>query len=169
MKLTVFGVVVVTSNVPAVSVIVPPTPNPALVPNCNFVPFNVTLNKFARPDNVDVPLNETVPAVAVKEPPTERSEVRVKLVELVTLPVTLRLLIVIVPEPELLIVLEAPLMVIVPAVAESEPVPDALRLPDTVTDVVVLVDPVRLRLLNEIPLPMMLFDTPLIVVVPPEA
>lgn len=168
MKFTVLGAVVVISNVPAVRVNVPAIPNAEPVPNCKDVPFRVTLNRFAVPDNVEVPVNETVPTVAVREPLTERLDVIEKLVEAVMLPVTFKAFRIMVPLPLLLIILEEPLIVIVPPVAENVPVPLAEKFPVSVNELVVLIDPVRLKLWNEIPLPLIVFDAPLIVTVPPE-
>ena len=168
MKFTVFGVVVVTSKVPAVSASVPAIPKTELEPSCRLVPFSVTLNRFAVPERVEVPVKVTVPAVAESEPPTERFEAREKPVDAVTLPLTLSALNVIAPEPLLLIVFEVPLSVIVPALAENVPVPLAETLPVTVSDVIVLVDPENARLSNEIPVPEIVFATPLIVKIPPE-
>ena len=71
LKSTVLGVVDVTLNVPAVMVNTPAIPRYEPEPSCSDVPFNVTLNRFAVPANVEVPVNVVVPEVDVSEPEIE--------------------------------------------------------------------------------------------------
>ncbi len=99
LKLTVLGLVVITSNVPTVCVNVPATPSIALAPSCSRVPLSVTLKRLAVPDSVELALNVAVPAVAAKLPDTARSEAREKLFVVVMLPGMLKALKAIVPAP----------------------------------------------------------------------
>jgi hypothetical protein len=103
-----------------------------------------------------------VPAVAVSEPPTERSDVIEKLLLVEIVPGTFKALTVIVPAP--LIVFEVPDIVIVPEVADNEPF--TVKFPAIVYELVVPIEPERVRLLKDIPVPLIVFDAPLIVTVP---
>lgn len=121
------------------------------------------MKRLAVPDKLELPMNETVPALAVSEPSTDISEVMEKLTDVETLPVIFNPLNVIEPVP--LIVFELPLIVIVPAEAEKD-VPLTAKFPVIDRELPVLMDPEAVRLLNDIPVPVMLFDVPLIVTVP---
>ena len=79
-------VVVVTSNAPLVKVSAPAIPNVALEPSCSFVPLSVTLNKFAVPEKIEVPLNVAVFAVEEKLPATDKSDATEKLFVVEMLP-----------------------------------------------------------------------------------
>ena len=65
LNVTVLGVEVVTSSVPAVMVNAPAIPKLALVASRSCVPLIVTLNKLAVPFKADVPVKVVVPEVAV--------------------------------------------------------------------------------------------------------
>ena len=67
--------------------------------------------------------------------------------------------------PAPVIVLELPLIVTVPALAVIEP--ETERFPATVKDVVVLIVPLTVRSDNIIPVPLIVFAAPDIIVVPP--
>ena len=147
---------------PALRVSAPPIPKTELEPSWRLVPLSVTLNRFAVPERLDVPLNVAVPAVAVSDPPTETFDEREKLLVVEIVPGTLSELKVIVPAP--LIVLDAPVSEIVLFFEMN--IPLTVRLPATVNEVFPVSVPVTVRLLNEIPLPLMVLDTPLMDTVP---
>ena len=121
LKLTVFGVEVVTSNVPAVSVSKFPTPSTAFADSCKEVPFKVVLKRLAVPLREEVPLNVAVPAVALKLPVTERLDEIEKSDADVREPATTNLLKFLLPVPE--IVFDEPLIV-TSAVPVSKPLTD---------------------------------------------
>ena len=82
-----------------------------------------------------------MPAVAVKVPDTERSDLIEKFRAVVMSPRIFKPLKVSAPAP--LIVLAAPVMVIVPAVAENVPV--TLRLPPMLSEAGVVIEPEMTR------------------------
>ena len=126
---------------PLVRTKVPATPSTELEPNVSFVPLRVTLKRFAVPESDDVPLNVVVPAVADNEPATDKSEAREKLFVVETEPVTLSALRAFVPAP--LMVLPVPLIVMLPALAEREPL--VTRFPPMPNEVAVLTEPDTVR------------------------
>lgn len=69
----------------------PAIPITELVESCNEVPLSVTLNKFAVPFKILVPVKVAVPAEAVKLPLISKTDEMVKFVEVVTLPGMVRL------------------------------------------------------------------------------
>ena len=117
----------------------PAIPSTELAPNCSFAPLSVTLNRLAVPESVDVHTKLAVPAVAanVPVPDTERSDMIEKFLAVVMLPRMFNPLNVSAPAP--LMVLAAPVMVMVPAVAENVPV--TLKLPPTVSEAAVVIEP----------------------------
>lgn len=159
-----FGLVEVTLSVPAVMVKRLAIPNTALVDNCRDVPFKVTLNKFALPFNVLLPVNVAVPAVAVRLPLTSSEVLKVKDEVVVIFPDAFNAYRLIVPLP--LIDLELPVKLILPAVDVRLPATD--KLPLIVRLLEVLIVPEQVRLSNTIPEPAILFVVPLMVKVPGE-
>lgn len=163
LKLTVFGTVDVTLNVPEVSVNVPETPSNDPEPSCSDVPFSVTSARFAVPESVDVPVNVTVPVDAMSEPVTETFELTEKLRAVEIEPVMFSAEKESVPAPEIVFV--EPLKVIVPELAVN--VPAAERSPVISKEDVVETEPeLTEKLLRMIPLPLSVFPVPFIVNVP---
>lgn len=167
LKLTVVGEDVVAFNAPAVTVNVLAMPSVEFAESCNDVPLMVTLKRLAVPLSDDVPVKVAVPAEAENVPPTKRPEAIVKFEVAVTeadAGIDSKLML-IVPAPEML--LAAPLIVIVPVLAVKLPVTD--RLPVTVSETAVVTEPLIVRLSSEIPVPLIVFDAPDIINVPPDA
>lgn len=154
-----------TSRVPAVSVSAFATPNVELAVNWRDVPLIVALKRFAVPPSEEVLVNVAVPAVAVRVPLTLRLDVIEKLAEVVIDPVTDKINRLIVPAPEIDLVV--PLMVSVPPLEEK--LPPTMRLPVILRGVVVVTVPLTLRLSSEMPVPLMVVPVPLIIKVPPDA
>ena len=165
LKFTVFGADEVTFRVPAVIVITLAIPKVELADNCNDVPLMVVLKRFAVPLKVEVPVKVAVPADADRLPLTVRADATEKLASVVTEPVTDSIAKPLVPAPTM--VLEAPLMVMVPALELRLPLTD--KLPARLKDAAVLTEPVTVRLSNEIPDPLMVVPAPVIDDVPPDA
>ena len=165
LKFTVLGAEEVVLNVPAVTVKELAIPKLELAESCSEVPFSVTLKRLAAPLRVEVEAKVAVPAEAEKLPLTLRPDVIVKFTSVVTDPVMARIPKLFVPAPD--IVLDAPLIVSVPALAVS--VPDTDKFPVSVNEVVVLTDPLTVRLSSDIPEPLMVVPLPVIVNVPPDA
>ena len=163
-KFTVFGIDEVTFNVPEVMVNTLEIPNSEPADNCNEEPLIVALNKFAVPDNKDVPVKVTIPAVAVKVPLTSNKLEMEKLEVVVMLPISCNELKAFVPAP--LIVLPAPFIIIVPVVADNEPVP--VRLLVIVKLASVETDPFTVRSLKIIFAPEIDLVAPVIVIIPPD-
>lgn len=165
LKFTVLGKVDVTFSVPVVTVIVLAIPNTEVADNCNEVPFNVTLYKFAVPDNTDVPLKVAVPADAESVPTTFNKVKMEKLEAVVIVPFIWSVLNAIVPVP--LMVFEVPLIRTVPALAEKEPDTDKLLL--IIKEVLVVAEPLTVRSFKIIFVPEIVLVAPVIVIKPPEA
>lgn len=122
LKFIVFGVAVVTSTVPEVMVSDPAMPITAAADNLKYVPFTVTLKRLAVPDNKEVEVKVTVPAVAEKVPETSNKEETERLTAVVTDPGTSNSKKVLLPVP--LIDFDEPAILIVPLLA--------MKLPETV-------------------------------------
>ena len=103
----------------------------------------VTLYKLAVPLKELVPVNVVVPADAVKLPVTASRELMLRLVEVVTVPVTVRLYKVMVPVA--VIVFDEPLMVTLPALLVKLPPAPAAKFPATVSTDVVEMVPLSVR------------------------
>lgn len=132
--------------------------------NCKEVPLIATLNKFAVPDNTDEPVKVAVPDVAESVPLTSINDETEKLDAVVMVPVSCKVLKLWVPDP--LIVLVDPAIVMVPALAKSEPATD--KLPFTTNEVFVETVPLTVRSLKIIPVPEIDFEIPVIVIRPPD-
>lgn len=165
LKFTVLGADEVTFRVPAVMVNTLAIPKVELADNCNDVPLMVVLKRFAVPLKVEVPVKVAVPADADKLPLTVRADAMEKFASVLTAPVTDNVAKPLVPAPTM--VLETPVMAIVPALALRLPLTD--KLPARLKDVAVLTEPVTIRLSNEIPEPLMVVPAPVIDNVPPDA
>ena len=157
------GVLEVTFNVPAVTVYVLAMPNIALPASWREVPLSVTLYKLAVPLNEEAPVKVTVPAEAVKLPPTFKLVETAKLMAVEIVPLTDNVPNKIVPAPE--IVFEVPLIATEPLEAVSVPLAD--RFPVTVIELDVEIVPLMVKLSKINALPLMVFDVPFIVKVPP--
>ena len=165
LKFTLLGVEEVTFKVPAVIVITLAIPKVELADNCSDVPLIVVLKRLAVPLKVEVPVKVAVPADADRVPPTVRPDAMEKLESVVMEPVRDSAAKFFVPAPE--IVFEAPLIVMVPALALKLPLTD--KLPERFKDVAVLTEPLTVRLSSEIPEPLMVLLEPVIDNVPPDA
>ena len=128
----------------------------------NSVPFRVVLKRFAVPESVVEPANVVMPAVAVNVPTTVKFPASEKLFVVVMLPETFSALKAIVPAPA--IFLPAPLRVMVPALAVSEPL--TVRSSTTLNEAAVLALPETVSLANVMPLPAIALLVPLIVTAP---
>ena len=133
--------------------------------SCNEVPLSVTLNKFAVPFKILVPVKVAVPAEAVKLPLTSNTDDIVKLEAVVTLPGILKLKKLSVPVDE--IVLEAPFIVTFPADAVKLALVLIVVFPETTKSAVVLIVPETIRLLKIMPVPVIVFAAPESVIAPP--
>src|ERR1051326_3876627 len=162
LKLTVFGDVEVASKLPAMTAKLPAIPSTAAGPNCSFVPFRLTLNKFAVPESAEVPAKVAVPAVAVNVPGTNKSDLRLKSLVVEIAPDTFSALKTMLPAPP--IVFPDPLSVMAPPLAVIDPL--TCRLPAIASELVVLMDPVTVRLLKAMPLPLIVLLAPPSVTVP---
>ena len=165
MKFTVLVEDDVVIKEPAVIVNAFAIPKVAFADNCNDVPLMVTLKRLAIPLSVDVPVNVATPAEADKLPLTTMPDDTEKFASVVSEPVTEKILKFLEPDPD--IVLDEPLIVIVPVVAAKLPLPD--KLPVSVSDVIVLTDPLIARFSIEMPDPLIVLPAPVIISVPPEA
>ena len=165
LKFTVLIADEVTFKVPAVIVSTLAIPRVELADSTNDVPLMVVLKRLAVPLNVEVPVKVAVPADADRLPLTVRADATEKLASVVTEPVTDSVAKPLVPAPTM--VLETPLMVMVPALALRLPLTDKLLA--RLKDVAVLTEPVTIRLSNEIPEPLMVVPEPVINNVPPDA
>ena len=163
LKFTLLGILDVTFKIPAVMVKTLAIPKTALVDKLSVVPLIVTLYKLAVPFKLEEPVKVAVPVVAVKLPLTsnefeiENEAVADKVPEAAKAKKPM------VPAP--VIVLELPLIVTVPALAVIEPATE--RFPATVKDEVVVIVPLTTRSAKIIPVPLIVFAAPDIVVVPP--
>src|SRR5687767_10704255 len=88
---------------PAVRVSVLATPNTEFEPGANEVALTVTSNRFTVPLSEEVPLKVTVPAEAVRLPVTVRLPPMVLLTAVLYVPVTVRCVNDLVPEPLILL------------------------------------------------------------------
>lgn len=165
LKFTVLGADEVTFKVPAVMVIALAIPKTELADNCNDVPLMVVLKRLAVPLKVEVPVKVAAPADADKLPLTVRPDEMEKSALVVMEPVADSTAKPLVPAPD--IVFEAPLMVMVPALAVKLPLTD--KLPVRFKDVAVLTEPLTVRLSSDIPEPLMVLPEPVINNVPPDA
>src|SRR5690242_2845450 len=137
LNITVLGIAVVTSIVPAAIVSAPAIPKVEFDDSCNDVPFMFTLNRSASPLRVEVPVNVIVPAVAMKEPLTVRLLEIKRSDSAVIDPVIKTVPRFLVPAPD--IVFEEPFMPNTPAPVVK--LPDTDRLPERDNGVVVLIVP----------------------------
>ena len=112
----------VTSTVPAVMVSDPAMPITAAADNLKDVAFTVTLKRLAVPDNRELEVKVTVPAVAEKVPETSNKDETERLKAVVTDPETSSSKKVLLPVP--LIDFDEPVILIVPVLA--------VKLPETV-------------------------------------
>jgi hypothetical protein len=124
--------------------------------------LSVTWKRLAVPLKDEVPVNVAVPADAAKVPLTVSPEAIVKFEVVVIEPDTESMLMLMAPAPE--IVLDVPLMVIVPVLAAKLPLTE--RLPVSVNDDVVVTEPLTVRLSSEIPEPEIVLVAPDMINVP---
>ena len=116
----------------------------ALLPNVKLVPLNVTLNKLGLPVKIELAVNVIVPAEAVSDPVTERFALIEKLdAVLMDAPEKISTLLKLNNVPELEIVLDVPLKVIIPAEALNEFV--AEKFPNIMKSEVVDIEPETVR------------------------
>src|ERR1041385_6030702 len=103
-----------------------------------------------------------MPAVALSVPPTDKSDFMVKFLAVVIVPVILNALKVSVPVPAM--VFDAPIRLTVPAVEVN--VPFTVMSLAITKETAVLTVPYTIKLLNEMPVPLIVLPLPLIVKVP---
>jgi len=125
----------------------------------------VTLKRLAVPFNVEFPVKVVVPAEAVKLPLTFNDAAIEKVEAVVTVPVIDKPEKLSVPAP--LMVFDTPLIVIMPVLLLKLPL--TARLPPMFNEEELEIEPDIVRLARIIPVPLIDFDVPDNVVVPPEA
>ena len=156
-------VLVLTFKLPAVIVHVSAIPKTELADKVSEVPLIVTLKRFAVPFRFDALVNVAVPAVAKKLPLTSNEFAIVNDVVADNVPDAANAYNPMAPAP--VIVLAAPFIVIVPAVAVNDP--ETARLPETINELAVVIVPPTVRFDKFIFAPLIIFEAPVILIVPP--